>query len=65
MRAASQVSSTPSTVTGPGSGLSSDREICLSRIGLVTTAGEVVQDLLGRGGDLLAAEGDRGGLQRP
>ena len=37
----------------------------------MTTASEVVQDLLGRGGDswfggdLLAAEGDRGGAQRP
>src|SRR5690349_3757728 len=43
----------------------------LSCIGLVTTASEVVQDLSGRGrdtgfgGDLLAAEGDRGGPQRP
>src|SRR3954471_5863189 len=43
----------------------------LSCIGLVTTASEVVQDLSGRGrdtgfgGDLLTAEGDRGGPQRP
>jgi glutamate dehydrogenase len=43
----------------------------LSCIGLVTTASEVVQNLSGRGrdtgfgGDLLAAEGDGGGPQRP
>jgi hypothetical protein len=42
----------------------------LSCIGLVTTVGEVVEDGLGvvgdarRGGDLLAAEADRGGSQR-